>query len=428
MKIKLSEGKKAALKVAGIYAVIGLLWIAFSDRIASNIVNNNLELLTTVSTIKGFAFIIVTATMVYFLVAGYVRTIEKAEEKYRTIFENSGDAVFVMESPGGTIMDANRTMSELYRTGGKSPSGRNFMDFSAGPDGKIRDLLSTGGGLESGLVEFTARRADGTIFPAEARFVGANYAGKKAVIAVVRDTTERKKNEETLRLTIQELKRSNEDLQQFAAVSSHDLRQPLRTMSVYTGMLKSKFSGRLGEEGDSIINSIYNGAGEMNTLITDILDYSRAGRFEKGLERVDTAALLAEVKAACVNGSAVEFDPMAIPAVVAERTSLRQVFSNLVDNALKFNESQQPLVKISAAPVPGGWQFTVADNGMGINMEYSDKIFKIFERLNSRDKFPGSGMGLAICKKIIERLGGRIWVESKGEGAGGTAFHFTIPA
>jgi PAS domain S-box-containing protein len=431
MKIKISEGKKAALKTAVIYAVFGFLWIAFSDRIASNI-SQDKEFLTMLSTIKGLLFIIVTATMVYFLINSYVKTIEKAEEKYHTIFDNAGDAVFAVESPGGTILDVNSTMCVLYGADKKTATGRNFMEFTAGPNEKIISSLGVSEGIDSGLVEFAARRLDGTIFEVEARFVGVWYSGKKVVIAVVRDTTERKKNEEILRRTIQELKRSNEDLQQFAAVSSHDLRQPLRTMSVYAGMLQSKFSDRLGQEGEKILGSIQKGASEMDLLISDILEYSRAGRFEKGLERVAVAGILEEIKVnvegAAGNKAMIEYEPGSIPVVMGDRISIKQVFSNLIDNAVKFNESGSPLVKISAEPVPGGWKFTVADNGIGINMEYGEKIFKIFERLNNQDRFSGSGMGLAICKKIIERLGGSIRVESKGEGSGGSVFYFTIPS
>ncbi|MEW5725312.1 MAG: PAS domain S-box protein, partial [Thermodesulfobacteriota bacterium] len=225
-----------------------------------------------------------------------------------------------------------------------------------------------------------------------------------------------------------ELARSNADLEQFAYVASHDLQEPLRIMTSYLQLLEKKYKGALDENADKFINNAVESAARMRTLINDLLAYSRLGTRGKSFELTDIESLMQQVlinlKVAIESaGALVTNDPL--PRVTADPTQLAQVLQNLVGNALKFRGEAPPRIHVSAERTGAGWTFSVQDNGIGIEPEYSERIFGVFQRLHSISRYPGTGIGLAICKRIVERHGGRIWVESQ-PGRGST-FHFTIP-
>jgi signal transduction histidine kinase len=242
------------------------------------------------------------------------------------------------------------------------------------------------------------------------------------------DVTERKRAEEKLRLTWADLERSNKELEQFAYIASHDLQEPLRMVSSYTQLLARRYRGRLDADADEFIAFAVDGANRMQSLINDLLAYSRVGTRGRGFEPTDCAAALdqalANLKAAVEeSGAVVTHDPL--PTVMADGSQMVQLLQNLIGNAVKFHGQNPARVHLSAVQKGNEWVFRVRDDGIGIDPKYAERIFNVFERLHTREEYPGTGIGLAICKKIVERHAGRIWVESQlGKGA---TFHFTIP-
>ncbi len=245
---------------------------------------------------------------------------------------------------------------------------------------------------------------------------------------VSRDITDRKRAEQQLKRTAEELARSNAELEQFAYVASHDLQEPLRMVASYTQLLARRYKEKLDQDADEFIHYIVDGATRMQKLINDLLAYSRVGTRGKAFEPTDCEALLerslANLQMAVEeSGAVVTHDPL--PTVTADPTQLGQLFQNLLGNAIKFHGEKPPRLHVAARRRGKEWTFFVRDNGIGIDAEYAERIFVIFQRLHHRRDYSGTGIGLAICKKIVERHGGRIWVESQ-PGKGST-FYFTIP-
>jgi signal transduction histidine kinase len=235
--------------------------------------------------------------------------------------------------------------------------------------------------------------------------------------------------EEDLAKKADELARSNADLEQFAYVASHDLQEPLRMVSAYTQLLGERYKGRLDENADKFIGYACEGAMRMQVLIQDLLTFSRVGRAGTAHASVDCNAVMQEVAqtlATAIQESGAGLTHGELPTVWADRTQVVQVFQNLIGNAIKFRGKDAPVVTVQAEKAGQHWLFTVSDNGIGIAPEYSENIFVVFQRLHARTEYAGNGIGLAICKKIIERGGGKIWVESQA--GSGSTFKFTMPS
>ena len=263
-----------------------------------------------------------------------------------------------------------------------------------------------------------------------------NYQGKViGAIETFQDITERKtaeqalrESEKELRLTVANLKHSNVQLEQFAYIASHDLQEPLRMMSIYVQLLARRYKGRLDSDADDFIAYAVDGATHMQALINDLLAFSRVGTRGKPLEQTDCETVLEQavtnLKMAIEDSHAlVTHNPL--PTVMADASQLIQLIQHLIDNAIKFKGDEPPHIHVSAEQKEGEWVISVADDGIGIKPEFFDRIFVIFKRLHGRNTYSGTGIGLAVCKKIVERHKGRIWVESKPEK--GTTFFFTIP-
>jgi len=269
-------------------------------------------------------------------------------------------------------------------------------------------------------------RKDGSVIDVSVRLSPVfDAAGSLVGISAIhRDITERRLAERA-----KELARSNAELEDFAYVVSHDLREPLHNVTAYVRLLAKDYQGKLGADADEYLRYALDGAGWMQTLIDDLLTYARATTDKKALEPTDFAPVvsqaIANLSAAIEEQRAtVTYEPM--PTVPADGRAMTQVFQNLIENALKFRGQEPPSVHLGAERRAGDWVFSVRDNGIGIDPAHTKHLFTIFHRLHSRREYPGSGIGLAICKKIVERHGGRIWVESE-PGCGAT-FSFTIPA
>ena len=239
---------------------------------------------------------------------------------------------------------------------------------------------------------------------------------------------ERRQAEAELAKKVEELARSNNDLEQFAYVASHDLQEPLRMVAAYTQLLGERYSNKLDENAQKYIRYATEGALRMQTLVQDLLAFSRVGRNRRSTP-VTCGAVVADAlqnlqAALQESGAIIHYD--GLPTVSGDRMQLLQLFQNLIGNAIKFRGELLPVIWVSAVPGPAEWIFSVTDNGIGIAAEHVEAIFVIFQRLHTHAEYAGNGVGLAICKKIVEQHGGRIWVESKA--GNGASFKFTLPA
>lgn len=242
------------------------------------------------------------------------------------------------------------------------------------------------------------------------------------------EIAERQKTEEKLKGTVEALERSNKDLEQFAYVASHDLQEPLRMVASYVQLLERRYKDRLDSDAKEFITFAVDGATRMQKLINDLLSFSRVSTRGKEFKDTDSKYALDQaienLRMAIEDaGAVITYDKL--PKISADESQLIQLFQNLIDNAIKFRSQEVPNIHISAKDNRHEWLFSVQDNGIGIDSQYAERIFVIFQRLHEREKYPGTGIGLAICKRIVERHGGQIWVES--ELGKGSTFFFTIP-
>jgi PAS domain S-box-containing protein len=351
----------------------------------------------------------------------------RMEGRYRGLLEAAPDAMVVVNQAGDIVLlnvQAEKQFGyhrdELLGQRMKNiiPAGfaeRLIADALRSAEDALAQQIGTG-------IELTARRKDGSEFPIEIMLSPLESAEGILVTAAIRDITMRKLAEAHLLYKVEELNRSNEELGQFAYIASHDLQEPLRMVASYTQLLARRYKGKLDSDADEFITFAVDGANRMQRLIQDLLAYSRVGT--KGKELLETSSedalersLLNLRGAIADSGALVTHDPL--PSVLADEMQLVQLFQNLVGNAIKYQKAGTPKVHISASKNGGTkWTFSVRDNGLGIDPQYFERIFVMFQRLHKREEFAGTGIGLAICKKIVERHGGTISVESQpGQGS-----------
>jgi PAS domain S-box-containing protein len=354
--------------------------------------------------------------------------------KYRALLEAAPDAMVVV-NVGGEMVLLNLQAEKQFGYSRHELVGQQVKNII--PQGFAERLIADGTRSAAEAlaqqigtgIELSGRRKDGSEFPIEIMLSPLESSEGILVTAAIRDVTERNKSEEHLVKTVGELKRSNEELQQFAYVSSHDLQEPLRMVASYTQLLAKRYTGRLDSDADEFIAFAVDGCNRMQGLIQDLLAYSRAGTNGKVLCEVSAEDALQQALTNLritieQSGAVVSHD--SLPAIKTDETQLTQVFQNLIGNAIKYRSAEVPRVHISATKNgENEWVFSVRDNGMGIDPEYFERIFILFQRLHGRNEFEGTGIGLAICKKVLERLGGRIWVESQLEK--GSTFYFALP-
>jgi PAS domain S-box-containing protein len=363
------------------------------------------------------------------------RHLAQMEGRYRGLLEAAPDAMVVVNQSGEIVLlnvQAEKQFGyrrdELVgqRVTNIIPEGfaeRLIADALRSAEDALAQQIGTG-------IELTGRRKDGSGFPIEIMLSPLESAEGVLVTAAIRDITKRKKAEANLLQKVEELNRSNEELERFAYIASHDLQEPLRMVASYTQLLSRRYKGQLDSDADEFIAFAVDGASRMQRLIQDLLAYSRVGTKAKHL--FDTSSeealqqALVNLRGAIEESRAlVTHDPL--PNVLADEMQLIQVFQNLIGNAIKYQNPGVPKVHISAAKnEEKKWIFSVRDNGLGIDSQYFEKIFGMFQRLHKREEFAGTGVGLAVCKKIVERHGGSISVESQlGHGS---TFHFALAA
>jgi PAS domain S-box-containing protein len=355
------------------------------------------------------------------------------EGRYRGLLEAAPDAMVVVNQAGEIVLlnvQAEKQFGyrrdELVGQKVKNiiPEGfaeRLLADALRSAEDALAQQIGTG-------IELNGRRKNGSEFPIEIMLSPLESAEGILVTAAVRDITMRKKAEAHLLQKVEELNRSNEELEQFAYIASHDLQEPLRMVASYTQLLSRRYKGKLDSNADEFISFAVDGASRMQRLIKDLLAYSRVGTrakdlFDTSSEEALQQALINLRGAVEESGAQVTHDPL--PIVVADEMQLIQLFQNLVGNAIKYQNPGTPRVHISAArDGEKRWTFSVRDNGLGIDSQYFEMIFGMFQRLHKREEFEGTGVGLAICKKIVERHGGSISVKS--ELGHGSTFSFAL--
>ena len=357
--------------------------------------------------------------------------LHESEEKYRTLAESSEDFIFVVDGQM-RVQYLNRFAAAYMGLEYTGYAGKHLGDIFLPIDFEARRqslqmVFELG---ESMSAESKMSLAGHEIWLDTRLIPFKDPQGKViSVMGVSRDTTERKRLEESLKASAAGLSRSNEDLQQFAYVASHDLQEPLRAISSYVQLLEQRYKGRLDTDADDFINYAVDGANRLQTLINDLLRYSRVDAAGAAFEPVDCEAVLGQalsnLSPAIEEASAVvSHDPL--PVIRVDSTQIGQLFQNLIGNAVKFRGEKPPEIHIGAERRGDWWQFFVRDNGIGMAPEFYDRVFLVFQRLHGRAEYPGTGIGLALCKKIVEHHGGRIWVESEpGKGA---TFYFTLPS
>ena len=378
------------------------------------------------------------------------QALRESEEKYRLLFENSPESIILL-GLDGTIIDCNESTVRLRNRPKEQIIGQPFIEFESLKKedlehyGTLFSQLIQGNEIDSMTIELVGPENETRWMEAFPTLVQKD-GRVDAIQVIARDITQRKVAEEKVtqyqehleelvaertaeleNINLQ-LARSNAELEQFAYVASHDLREPLRKIKSYTELLSQRYEDQLDARADKYIHYIVDGSARMQQLITDLLTYSRLGRAELNLNLTALSAILDSVISdleLTIRESSATITADPLPTLIVDAQQINRLLQNLLGNALKFHGEAPPQIHIAAQQKSGEWLFSVSDNGIGVEPQYTERIFLIFQRLHTRGEYPGTGMGLAICKKIVENHDGRIWAESQPDQ--GMTFHFTLP-
>ena len=357
--------------------------------------------------------------------------LRESEARFRQTFELAASGM--CQVIDGRFVRVNKSLCEILGYAQKDLLGKHVKEVSHPEDRDVTDADRARirkGEIDSARFEKRYLRADGEIVwcKVSIALVRDVFGVPQYEVAIFDDVTPQKHAEAALRAAHEELKRSNSELEQFAYVASHDLQEPLRMVASYTQLLGRRYDSKLDGDAREFMAYIVDGASRMKQLIEDLLAYSRVGTKGGAFTQTQPEAALRRalynLRTSIDEASAVvTHDPM--PTLPADEVQLGQLFQNLIGNALKFRSASVPRIHVAVTENSEEWQFEVRDNGIGIEPQYYERIFMVFQRLHNKGEYPGTGIGLAICKKVVERHGGRIWVESRaGEGS---SFYFTLP-
>lgn len=357
--------------------------------------------------------------------------LQESEARMRAIFETAVDAIITIDDHG-RLERLNPAAERMFGYAEAEVAGNNVSMLMPSPhreghDNYLARYLQTG---ERNIIgkgrEVAGLRKDGTVFPMDLTVTEMRLDGRRMFTGMVRDITERKLAEAKNRRLMDEISSANEELTSFAYVVSHDLKAPLRGIGSLADWLSTDYADKFNDEGKEHMRLLIQRVHRMGALIDGILQYSRVGRVKETAAAVDLNRLLADVidLLAPPPGMTI-IVASGLPTIVAEPTRIEQVFQNLISNAVKYMDKPEGTVHIGCADAGSEWRFGITDNGPGIESRHYDKIFQLFQTLAPRDRVEGTGVGLAIVKKIVEMYHGRIWVES-APGAG-TTFWFTLP-
>jgi PAS domain S-box-containing protein len=354
------------------------------------------------------------------------------EAAFRQILESAPDSVLVVDHQGKIVL-ANQMLKQMFGYEPDEVIGESielFMPerFRSGHVGLRENFLNNPHVrfMGTGLTLY-AQRKDGNEFPVEISLTPLETHSGLMVSAAIRDISDRINIQHELEQRLEELGRSNAELEQFAYVASHDLQEPLRVVASFAQLLSQRYEGQLDKDADEFIHYIVDGATRMQDLINDLLAYSRVSTKGKEFKATDCNKVLEQILQNLrftIEDAHAEVTWKPLPTVMADESQLRQLFQNLISNAIKFRGDEPAKVHIWADQEDGQSIFHIQDNGIGIDPQYVERIFLLFQRLHGKKEYPGTGIGLAICKKIVERHHGRLWVESN-PGQGST-FSFSI--
>lgn len=355
----------------------------------------------------------------------------ESEARMRAIVDTAVDAIVTIDEVG--VMErVNPRAEALFGYTSAEMIGRNVSMLMPSPNRELHDeylarYRKTGEKRIIGIGrEVVGLRKDGTTFPMDLAVSEMWLGTRRMFTGIVRDITERKHAEAQRLRLLQEISSANEELTNFAYVVSHDLKAPLRGIASLADWLSTDYADQFDDEGREHMRLLINRVHRMSALIDGILQYSRVGRVKETAVKVDLNALVHEVVDLLAPPAHIDVAvDMVLPTVVGERTRFQQVFQNLISNAIKYMDKPEGRVRVSCIEGEDGWQFSVADNGMGIEARHFERIFQLFQTLTSRDKIESTGVGLALVKKIVEMYGGRVWVESTP--AMGSTFWFSLP-
>jgi two-component system sensor kinase FixL len=359
------------------------------------------------------------------------RALQESEARMRAIVDSAVDAIITIDERG-RIDRMNPAAERLFRVREADMAGSNIAVLMPEPhcsrhDDYLAAYLSTGIKKIIGTGrEVEGRRSDGSVFPMELTVAEMQVGTRRMFTGIVRDISERRRNDEHNRALLQEVRSANEELTNFAYVVSHDLKAPLRGIGSLAQWLGQDYAHLFDEEGQEHMRLLVNRVHRMNKLIDGILEYSRVGRLREAREPLDLNRVLAEVLDSIDPPPAITFRIAPdLPCITAEPTRIGQVFQNLLSNAVKHMGGPAGLVEVGWAEDGANWLFHVRDSGPGIEERHFERIFQLFQTLAARDQVESTGVGLALVKKIIDLYQGRIWVESV---CGlGTTFHFSLP-
>ncbi len=424
------------LKIVLFYAFFSGLWIVFSD-LAVEFLFKEKETIVTVSILKGWFFILITSLLLYFLVKTSFKKIKETEEKnalalkgIHFLIKKLNDYVFLL-SIDGKIKGASDI---AYRTAGIDSSlirERNIKTIIKKENWPVIDeiLAAHAGGKDLSQAKIKMIVSEGKEREIEAKTSLIDFGSEKMILVIARDITDTVDREEFMKKALEEANRSNRELEQFAYIVSHDLREPLRTISNYISLIQKRISSLNNPETDEFMNFVTSAASRMTELINGVLQYSRIATRGDKFSLVDMNKAVEEVITRLAfkiqeTGAVIKFKNL--HTVNGDNGQIVLLLQNLIENAIKFcKKGAPPIIEIASYKNSQETVFSVKDYGIGIAPEFHEKIFQIFQRLHSVDDYEGTGLGLAVCKKIVERHKGRIWIESE-EGKG-SIFYFSIP-